>query len=341
MQSPLANLSSVLETVKKSASNYESTLMKNEAATRAVLIDPVLHALGWDIANPFKVEVETTESFGKNTISADYALKANGEVVVIVEAKRMGTNLQQFHHQLVQYGFAFKIEELFLTDGIRWEHFASLQPGNLAPTKTLDLNSDDLGSLAAYLVQELDVALISPDEEQIGALTDQVEQLQQEIKNLGSSLEPRVEALEKAGSKHELQVPLNTSTNLTAPALPWQILQSVSDPKGKKPSKFRLPDGKEVAVKTWGQVLVEACRHTLNMRPDLPMPLLDKAGKKTSLIQTMSYPPNVGSKQVEVDGRAYYVYTNYSASHCVSNAIYVLDKVPKSIEVVEPAIVYS
>ena len=44
-QSPLANLSNVLRIVKESANNYDSTLRKNEAATRAVLIDPVLRAL--------------------------------------------------------------------------------------------------------------------------------------------------------------------------------------------------------------------------------------------------------------------------------------------------------
>ena len=45
-QSPLANLGGVLRIVRESAISYAPTLRKNEAATRAVLVDPVLRALG-------------------------------------------------------------------------------------------------------------------------------------------------------------------------------------------------------------------------------------------------------------------------------------------------------
>lgn len=119
MQSPLANLSSVLEMVRDSAVSYEQTLKNNEAATRAVLVDPVLRALGWDVANPYKVEVEKTERYGKDRISADYALKSNSEVAIVIEAKKLGENLEQFHRQLIDYAFCFRIGRLFLTDGIR------------------------------------------------------------------------------------------------------------------------------------------------------------------------------------------------------------------------------
>ena len=59
-QSPLSNLCDVLIQIKDSAKQYTATLEKNEASTRAVLIDPVLRSLGWDIANTHMVEVERT-----------------------------------------------------------------------------------------------------------------------------------------------------------------------------------------------------------------------------------------------------------------------------------------
>jgi hypothetical protein len=59
-QSPLSNLCDVLIQIQDSANPYESTLTANEAATRAVLVDPVLRALGWDTANTNMVEVEKT-----------------------------------------------------------------------------------------------------------------------------------------------------------------------------------------------------------------------------------------------------------------------------------------
>jgi hypothetical protein len=59
-QSPLSNLCDVLGEIKGSARQYQSILTKNEASTRAVLIDPVLRALGWDTANTHMVEIEKT-----------------------------------------------------------------------------------------------------------------------------------------------------------------------------------------------------------------------------------------------------------------------------------------
>ncbi|WP_162924718.1 hypothetical protein [Rubrobacter indicoceani] len=117
MDSPLTNLSNVLARVRASAGSYEPTLRKNEAATRAALIDPVLRALGWDIANPFMVEVETRGTF-ENKISADYALKTDGEIQIVIEAKKLGINLDAFYQQAVKYSFGFGVKQVFLTGGI-------------------------------------------------------------------------------------------------------------------------------------------------------------------------------------------------------------------------------
>lgn len=325
--------------VRESASSYEATLMKNEAATRAVLIDPVLRALGWDVADPFTVEVETVGQFGISKISADYALKASGEVIAVVEAKKLRTNLQQFHQQLVQYGFSFGIKKLFLTDGIHWEHFTGLDPGNLAPSKTFDLDADDLGQVAAYLVQELDAALVSPDEEQIEVLADKVEQLQQEVANL-RSLDKRVANLEK--SAPNLQSGFNVvPQQLPTPDTPWQPLEGLSGLSGTKPSKLRLPDKMEIPVKSWGQVLVEVCRYALMTNPSLPTPLPDKAGKTRTLIQRESFPQNVANTQVEVGGQTFHVLTKYDADHCVTNAVYVLEQGHSKLEQVKAAVLHS
>lgn len=329
MQSPLTNLSNVLRIVRESAGSYETTLKKNEAAARAVLIDPILRALGWDVANPFMVEVETVGQFGANKVSADYALKADGEVVVVVEAKKLGTDLKQFHHQLVQYGFSFGIERLFLTDGIRWEHFTSLSPSGLAPTRVLDLHADDLGQVAAYLVRELDAALVSPGEEQIDKLTEEIQQLQEEVSKL-KSLEKRIANLEGSAAHSPPPQPESDPH--------WQSLEGLFGLKGKKPITFRLPSGEEVAVRNWAQVLVESCRFALTAHPTLEVPLADKAGKKTTLIQPTKFPSNVGSRQIEINGQVLYVYVNYSADKSAENAAYVLELVPDHLKKTQAAV---
>ncbi len=339
MQSPLANLGGVLRIVRESAASYESTLRKNEAATRAVLVDPVLRALGWDIANPSKVEVETPGSFGTSKVSADYALKANGEVVAVIEAKKLGSDLTPFHHQLVQYGFSFGIDRLFLTDGLRWEHFTDLDPGDLSPSKVLDIVSDDPGQVAAYLVQELDAALVSPEEEQFDVLADQVEQIQEEVAKL-RFLEKRIKQLEEA-SHGEPVAPSSVAPPVEVEPPEWHPLSDLTNLTGTKPSNFRLPDGQEIPVKTWGQVLFEACRFSLVANPNLPVPLPDKAGKKTTLIQEPPFPSKVNSKEVEVGGQTLHVYVNYDASHCAANAVHVLEQVPAIMKQVPAAVVFA
>ena len=89
IKSPLSNLSDVISQVKTSAAQYQQTLRRNEAATRAVLIDPILRAMGWDMANTYMVEVEKTLAQTR----VDYArYDHNADVKIVVESKSLGGN---------------------------------------------------------------------------------------------------------------------------------------------------------------------------------------------------------------------------------------------------------
>src|SRR6266545_55655 len=152
-QSPLSNLCDVLNLIKDSAKQYQSTLTKNEASTRAVLIDPVLRALGWDTANTHMVQIEKT----LGSVRADYALyDINKDPKIIVEAKALGTNLvqQQLVMNLVTYAFHFQLNDVFMTDGLVWYHYSNFQPKNVTPTRVLDIVKDNPVEVAAYLVQQ-------------------------------------------------------------------------------------------------------------------------------------------------------------------------------------------
>src|ERR671917_425907 len=146
--------------------------------------------------------------------------------------------------------------DLFLTDGLHWEHFTDFKLGDLSPSNTLNIGSDDLGQVAAYLVQELDAALISPEEEQLNVLAEQVEQIQEEVTKL-RSLEHRIRQLENADTnKSRASSPSGEVSPESVSSL-WRPLSSLSNVKGTKPSAFRLPNSQEIPVKTWGQVLFE------------------------------------------------------------------------------------
>jgi hypothetical protein len=202
----------------------------------------------------------------------------------------------------------------------------------------LDLGSDDLGKVAAYLVQELDAALVSPEEEQLNVLADQVEQIQQEVTKL-RFLEKRVKELEEGTVGDPVEHPVAGSVEVEPSD--WHLLSGLVNLTGTKPSNFRLPDSQEIPVKTWGQFLFEACRYSLIANPKLSVPLPDKAGKKTTLIQGRAFPSNVNSKEIELPGRTLYVYVNYDASKCAANAAYVLDLVPDNVKQVPAAVTFA
>ena len=67
---PLDDLVSVIETLQQRIRDHGESLRQNEIRTRAALIDPLLTALGWDVADPGLVMPEYDVSGRK----ADYAL---------------------------------------------------------------------------------------------------------------------------------------------------------------------------------------------------------------------------------------------------------------------------
>ncbi len=293
--------------MKDSAVTYKDQLQNSEAATRAVLIDPVLRALGWNIANPTKVEVEKPISAGRNPIRVDYALLAE-KPVILIEAKKLGEELDTAYLQIVKYAHAFQVESLFLTDGLRWLHYIDIRPGNRNPTRDLNLAVTDLERAAAYFVQELDAALISPEPQKIDEMTAKLEQLEQKVTKL-ETLErklPTLEAAIRRTSERPDSVPLIPEAPLppNPPSGPqWRPLTSLGDVTWQKPTNFRLPNGYDTAVRSWGQVLSEACKFALTVYPNLSMPLPDKAGRSVKLINTVRPPSNINSSVIRWMGK--------------------------------------
>jgi len=199
IQSPLSHLSEILKQVVISAKQYHTTLSTNEAATRAVLIDPVLRALGWDTANVHMVEVEKYHQHNR----LDYALNDNHkQIQIIIEAKSLGTNLEKndLIMSLVNYAFVFKLRYIFLTDGLTWMHFTDFQPGNIKIPRILNLASDNLIDCAGYLVQHLDAAKFWP-------MGEDIDDLAQKVQHLETQLDAVQQELERIKQKTSIIVP--------------------------------------------------------------------------------------------------------------------------------------
>lgn len=79
----------------------------NESATRVILIDPLLHAAGWNVKDPTQVGREIpVDGYDKepwNGITDYILLASNGEIMAVVEAKRCSRNPRDADEQLRHY----------------------------------------------------------------------------------------------------------------------------------------------------------------------------------------------------------------------------------------------
>jgi len=338
IQSPLSNLSSVLLQAKYSANQYERILRTNEAATRAVLIDPILRALGWDTANIYMVVVE--KSYAQTRL--DYALQdSNSDVKVIVEAKSLGADLNQpgTIMTLVQYAFTYGLQDIFLTDGLRWHHYTNFQPGNLTPSKILSLTNDSPVECAAYLVQRLDAAKFWPDTQTLDAVSQQVSQLedalstlQQEIASISKLVAHTDEGAETAFAEVERERRQNLSyTDLTA----------IGNATGTRPLSLRLPDNTYLQVSKWKDVLRECCKFALAKNLAIAIPFPDKAGRNVSLLSEHRPPPSISNVELQYNGQTIYLYATYDANNCIANSLHVLRQIPEGEQRVNAAVSYT
>ncbi len=327
IQSPLSNLREVLSEVRAKALPYKTTLWSNEAATRAALIDPVLKALGWDIANPNMVEVEKTLG-GANSLRLDYALfNDSNEIKAIVEAKSSSQILGNHAQTLVSYAFQFKVKSLFLTNGTVWHHYTKFDPTNYAPNKVFDLSSDDLAEVAAYLVENLDAAKFWPEQPDVDVLAQRIGQLESDL----SSLQQQVNLL----SQGQIIPPPPPSPRQ------WTELTNISNAMKTQPSFLRLPDDMEITVKSWKGVLVEACKFVLGKNLSIPVPHKDSANGSVDLIRDVMPPPKRSFVTESYNGKTVYLYANYSADNCINNALHVLSLLPQSPKKPTLAVVYA
>ncbi len=329
-RSPLSNLSEILTELQTSAKLYQETLKKNEASTRAVLIDPVLRSLGWDTANTSMVEIEKT----LDNLRADYVLfDVNNIPRIIVEAKALGIDLSQKNliMQLVSYAFNFGLSDVFLTDGLVWEHFDDFQPGNLAPSKILNLANDDHVTCAAYFVQHLDAAKYWPVDQSIDVLSQRID----ELENTVSNIQKRIFELSLSDPNQVIDKPPKNSglqDNFIA-------LTKVDEIAGKKPSHLRLPNGEVVEINTWKDILRESCKFVLVHNPSIRIPFPDRVGKKVFLFSLYKPANKVSFVTEQYNGQKIYIYLNYDSQNCVANAQYILEKTPKEFAKVEPGII--
>ena len=125
----LDDLKETIETLRERIQAHRSYLEGNETRTRQVLIDPMLHKLGWDVGDPNSVELEYR--IGRDW--ADYVLMGSGRPIAVIEAKALGKPLDEKETmQALNYANSAGIPYMTLTNG---DHWRMLEVFKQAPIK--------------------------------------------------------------------------------------------------------------------------------------------------------------------------------------------------------------
>ncbi len=124
----------------------------NEANTKALLIEPMLAALGWDTIDVDQVEREY-RVYDKTSL--DYALKIAGELKLFLEAKAVGKQLDDkaFISQTVNYANNEGVVWCVLTNGLAYRIYKTNEPVAMEDKLLfeVDLTEGSPGELAQAL----------------------------------------------------------------------------------------------------------------------------------------------------------------------------------------------
>lgn len=131
LQSAIEKLRKKIEELQKTIEAHRGYLAEDETRTRQVLIDPLLRKLGWDVSNPNIVQLEYRVGYRVKKEQADYALMPKGKPLAVIEAKRLGTNLDDRIMQVLNYANVSGFPYMILTDGDKWEMYKVFEQATL------------------------------------------------------------------------------------------------------------------------------------------------------------------------------------------------------------------
>jgi len=228
----LDDLAGCVELLKERMQSYRTVLEENEIRTRAALIDPLLHALGWDVSDPAMVMPE----YKIDNKPVDYALfRSDGEPAATLEAKKLGESLGAHRMQMLNYANMAGIEYAGLTDGNHWELYKVFQPGRLEERRILEVSIADAPAHASALKLLL---LWRP--------------------NLASG-EPTLASTPIVDDRRPAPAPVQVEQATAPPpaASNWIALSEYNPPSGTpSPTAIRFWDGSERSLAHWREILV-------------------------------------------------------------------------------------
>lgn len=317
----LDDLIAVIETIKNRIRQHGQDLSHSEALTRYALIDPILRALGWNTDDPELVRPEYRVDVGW----ADYALQGQGDKPsAVVEAKRLGSFVENHLSQAVGYCIEQGIAYTAITDGNHWQlyrtfdqvpmeqkrildvqisamqahecalHFLLLWRPNLATGKAIPANEpifsaqqDAPGPQATYIQDPAAVAPPSPSNEGWIRLVD--------IQTQGNGI---------VGYPHNLN-----------------------------PSVIRLPDGSDKHISRWWEIIREVAEYLVGKHKLTSEVCPIREGKNSYFLYAKPQPDKAGNTfHLHQLSNGLYLTKSNTGAGLVNNARFLMHEFGESAE---------
>ena len=331
----LEPLVSTIETIKERIATHGPALRQNETRTRAALIDPLLQALGWDVSDPSLVTPEYRVDVGW----ADYALLRVGtQPVAVIEAKRLGSIVENHLEQAVGYCIQQGIAYAGVTDGNHWQLYRTFEPVPLADKLVLDLSISDAPShesaLKLLLLWHANLASGQPATAEMPVLGCTNNSFAEPTPSAPKPVStPVVTAVRRSSSS--VAPPIDSPISGV-----WIPLSEISQATvDKKPARVRFAGHAPQAIRSWVQVLIQStewlCKEGTLTREQCP---IGREGKGVSRFLVSTNPVHKNGAnfaQPYQTSTGLFLEVNHSARSCVNLAKELLNQLGVSPEVVQ------
>ena len=314
----LDDLKETIETLRERIQAHRAYLEGNETRTRQVLIDPMLHKLGWDVGDPNSVELEYR--IGRDW--ADYVLMGSGRPIAVIEAKALGKPLDEKETmQALNYANTAGIPYMTLTNG---DHWRMLEVFKQAPMKdrilmNFQLTQDEPYACALQALGLWRPNLASGEPKEAAAPVT--------IKALHDELEPST-TKQSSGAPRLGKKAVESSKNKEPDQGNWEPLTSLKVDYGHKAPKYiKFPDSSIRPLKNWADLCAIVAEYLVKIGKistrDCP---ISKDKSKLHLVHTEPIHPDdrefVNKRKI---GNGLWLMTHGSSQALYKNACWLLE----------------
>lgn len=253
------SLLSLVQTLRERIGEHRSALSSNEMLTRYALVDPLLYELGWDTSDPATVVPEDTSGLGRGR--PDYVLRTNGQPTMVIEAKKLGSGLQNGARQAVDYAMDASRQARYfaITDGQNWEIYDTNRPANDMRVASFDIMAS---SPAEVCLKALALWRPSVEYGSVMAAETPIVGLDMVKRGVAESIVPQTHESEPTPQKHPAtQRPPATVPQSGETGQVWLPLSEFKPQLHTSPPvEIQFPDHSNISIKRWNAITIEIVR---------------------------------------------------------------------------------